>query len=67
MSDINFDHVSIQKAGGWNLIPAEKFLQLPIDERVSMVIAGKAKFIRDGAIISARAAFQARATAKTGT
>lgn len=54
----NFDHVSLQKAGGWNLITADEFLRIPLGERIDLVMKGKAQFVRDGQVIGAKEALK---------
>ena len=54
----NFDHVSIQKAGGWNLITAAEFFAIPLMERLKLTLEQKVQFLRDGQIIPITEAFK---------
>lgn len=58
VTKVRFDHVSIEKAGGHNLITAEEFLAIGLQERVHLIVQQKVQFIRDGQVIPAREAFK---------
>ena len=51
---MEFDSVSVQKAGGSVLMTAKEFLALPLDDRLKLIAAGKAEFIKDGKILSTK-------------
>ena len=46
-----FDHVNIRKGPGWDLLTAEFFWKLPLDERVHLIMDERIEFIRDGKVI----------------
>jgi len=54
-----FHQVSIQKAGGYNLMSREAFLALPINERVQLILGNKVKFLDEkGDVIPTREALK---------
>lgn len=52
MSGLTFDQVSVQKAGGYNLLSANEFLAMPLMERVQLLGAGKCQFYLGGEQVS---------------
>ena len=47
----SFDHVNIRKGAGWDLLSADHFWKLPLDERVGLIMDKRIEFIRDGKVI----------------
>jgi hypothetical protein len=43
--------------GGFNVVTAQEFMAIPLQERVQLIVTCKARFLRDGQVISARDAF----------
>lgn len=55
----NYDQVAVQKAGGgFNLMSAEEFNSIELEERIKLLTSGKCEFIRAGTVISTAEAFR---------
>jgi len=47
-NDSNFIQVSIKKAGGFNLISKEEFLNISLEDRIKLISNGDIQFLVDG-------------------
>jgi hypothetical protein len=60
LSEEHIVHVAIQKAGGYNLVPLEEFLRLPLSERLELILRRKLRFLnQNGSAIPTKAALRA--------
>jgi hypothetical protein len=60
-------HVAIQKAGGYNLVPLEEFLRLPLSERLELLLQRKLRFLNEhGTAIPTKAALRALKEQRSG-
>ena len=46
--------MSIEKGAGHNLMSAEDFWNLPIEERVRLMVQNKVQFLKDGQVVPPR-------------
>ncbi len=56
---MNFDQVAVQMpGGGFNMMTADEFMKIPMNERIKLLMGGKLQFIKDGKVISSDEAFK---------
>ena len=59
LSKLLFDMVAVRKsAGGFNLIGVEEFLRIPAEERISLAMADRLRFLSGEEIVPLRGALK---------
>ena len=56
--EIQVTHISLKVKSGYNLLTKEEWLELPVTERVQLILQGKAQFLDGKKTVSARSALQ---------
>ena len=54
----SFDHVNLRKGAGWDLVSADYFWKLSLEERVGLIMDERIEFISDGKVIPVTQALQ---------
>jgi hypothetical protein len=59
-----FDQVAVKKAGGYNLIGVDAWLQLPLGEQYDLITKSKVQFLRGGEAVNTLEAVKSMAAWK---
>ena len=51
-------HVSVKVGSGYNLLSKDKWLEMPVPERVQLILQNKAQFLDGDEVVPARKALQ---------